>query len=118
MNIMNNEKSSEELFKELMNRGPYSVALARAALLCGRKAKDYQLDDNNYFLDNLNVEPYFPFGLKSYSHMINLKSKRIVSLSNKDFNQREFESILDSALDLINYSAFLIIYLSKNKFKE
>lgn len=60
------------------------------------------------------LESYFPFGLKSYSQMLHVKSQRIVSIAAQDVPPN-FESVRDSAKDLINYAVFLIMWSDANE---
>ena len=62
-----------------------------------RKSKDYQ---GSQFTE----EDYFPFGHQSYIHMLHTKMLRIRSVAEQGGSQN-FESLSDSLVDLINYSA-------------
>lgn len=73
---------------------------AEAYLLQAKKARDYQGG-------GVSRDAYFPFGLKSYVHMLVTKALRLVSLANQD-TQPVHESIEDSGIDLINYAAFMV----------
>jgi hypothetical protein len=62
-------------------------------------------------------DAYFPFGHLSYGHMLNTKALRIQSLLNAMMagKQPNFEGLLDSVEDLVNYGAFYGEWLLKNK---
>ena len=76
--------------------------LKEAADLKVKKSKDYQSE-------MWKESDYFPFGDTSYIHMMWTKMLRIRSVAEKkDVN---FESLEDSLLDMINYSAMYIAYL-------
>ena len=62
-----------------------------------RKSKDYQ---GSQFTE----DDYFPFGHHSYIHMLHTKMLRIRSVAEQDGSQN-FESLTDSLIDMINYSA-------------
>lgn len=79
----------------------YTEALQQAHSLFVEKNKDYN--------GGVELESYFPFGLKSYAQMIHVKSQRIVSLSKQD-RPPTFESVKASAIDLINYAAFIMMW--------
>jgi hypothetical protein len=62
-------------------------------------------------------DAYFPFGHLSYGHMLNTKALRIQSLLNAMMAGKKpnFEGLLDSVEDLVNYGAFYGEWLLKNK---
>lgn len=63
-----------------------------------RKNQDYNA--------KVDRSSYFPMGLASYAQMIHVKSQRLVSLAASG-GAPNFESVRDTALDLINYATFL-----------
>lgn len=78
-----------------------------------KKSQDYnadRVDDPDFRLDDAREE-YFPFGAKSYVHMLHVKVKRIATVSLKE--QTNFESLEDSYVDLLAYMIFFYSYLSK-----
>ena len=76
--------------------------LKEAADLKIKKSKDYQGGQ-------WKESDYFPFKDQSYIHMMWTKMLRIRSVAEKsDVN---FESLEDSLLDMINYSAMYIAFL-------
>jgi len=76
--------------------------LKEAAELKIKKSKDYQGGQ-------WSEKDYFPFGDQSYIHMMWTKMLRIRSVAERsDVN---FESLEDSLLDMINYSAMYIAFL-------
>lgn len=62
-----------------------------------KKSKDYQ---GSQFTE----EDYFPFGHLSFIHMLHTKMLRIRSVAEQE-GQQNFESLTDSLIDMINYSA-------------
>lgn len=104
--------SLEDLLYELSLRGTDSpvAQLGIAGLLYLKKSADYNSDSKHYTLSN-----YFPFGTASYAQMIHTKSMRILSVAEKELNQKtaNFESLQDSALDMINYAMFLADHCDK-----
>ena len=56
------------------------------------------------------LEEYFPFGHKSYIHMLHTKVLRLMSLV-KARKQPSFESLEDTVNDLIAYAVFYKAYL-------
>lgn len=104
--------SLEDLLYELSLRGTGSpvAQLGIAGLLYLKKSADYNGDSKHYTLSN-----YFPFGTASYAQMIHTKSMRILSVAEKELNQKtaNFESLQDSALDMINYAMFLADHCDK-----
>jgi len=76
--------------------------LEEAAKLKIAKSKDYQ---NGMWKES----DYFPFGDTSYLHMLWTKMLRIRSVA--ESKETNFESLEDSLLDMINYSAMYISYL-------
>jgi len=91
---------SPDMSKFIENESVLS-AYDKARLICENKSADYQ--------NNVSRNEYFPFGLKSYVQMINMKNLRILSVMDKP--KINNESIKDSLLDLMNYCAFTIDYL-------
>lgn len=103
--------SLEDLLYEVSLRTGSPVAqLGIAGLLYLKKSADYNSDSKHYALSN-----YFPFGTASYAQMIHTKSMRILSVAEKELNQKtaNFESLQDSALDMINYAMFLADHCDK-----
>jgi hypothetical protein len=100
--------SSEELLKSLSKRGGHPGAVADAVLLCIRKSADYnhgQMDPHT-----IDRTSYFPFGTVSYAQMLHTKTERFVSITRKalDNEPTNFESLGDTALDIINYAGFFL----------
>ena len=102
--------SLEDLLYELSLRTSPVAQLGIAGLLYLKKSADYNSDSKHYALSN-----YFPFGTASYAQMIHTKSMRILSVAEKELNQKtaNFESLQDSALDMINYAMFLADHCDK-----
>jgi len=96
-----------DLLKALTLRGGHLEALAEAALLCVKKAEDYNAG-------TVNRDSYFPFGLQSYAQMLHTKSQRLISLCGKAESEN-FESARDTCLDLINYAGFAADWLKRTK---
>lgn len=95
---------TKQLLEELAKRSGTVKYLAKAGLIQLKKSEDYNNGQNS-------IESYFPFGLVSYSQMIHTKSQRLISLAVAEKqNNPNFESVTDTALDLINYATFLARY--------
>lgn len=106
-------ETSIQLMEEVLRKSregcdPLLAAFAEAYLLQARKAKDYNV---------ISRDAYFPLGLASFATMLNVKSMRLVSLAAKH-DTPVFESAYDTALDLINYSAFLAEWLNRQEKKN
>lgn len=103
------EASTEHLLAVLAERGGHPGALAKAALLCIRKSQDYNqgMGADPHTVDR---SAYFPFGAISYAQMLHTKSMRFNSLVKKQLNggAPNFEGLLDTALDIINYAGFYV----------
>lgn len=54
------------------------------------------------------VDDYMPFGVASYVQMVHLKTARLVSGVKQGLPAH---ALVDSALDLINYAAFLAAFI-------
>lgn len=67
---------------------------------------DFKVDDKR--------ETYFPFGDKSYVHMIWTKVLRIKNILESGENPN-FEGVSDSLIDLVAYSMFYWTYLEEKK---
>tara|TARA_R110000751_G_C13770956_1_gene480122 strand:+ start:424 stop:684 length:261 start_codon:yes stop_codon:yes gene_type:complete len=78
-------------------------ALVQAQLIMDQKSEDYAATDHAR-------SNYFPYGYYSYLHMLQMKVKRLDAVLLND-SKPNFESAADSALDLINYAAFLHAYI-------
>lgn len=92
----------EKLKKEEAMKDKAALILKEAAELKVKKSKDYQGG-------MWSEKDYFPFGDESYIHMMWTKMLRIRSVAEKE--NVNFESLEDSLLDMINYSAMYIAYL-------
>ena len=79
-----------------------AAILEEAAKLKVQKSKDYQGG-------MWKEKDYFPFGDTSYIHMMWTKMLRIRSVAEQE--NTNFESLEDSLLDMINYSAMYIAFL-------
>ena len=80
--------------------------LEEAADLKMRKSKDYQ---GSQFTE----EDYFPFGHLSYIHMMHTKMLRIRSVAEQE--STNFESLYDSLIDMVNYSAMYAAWVKNNE---
>ncbi len=65
--------------------------------LMDKKSQDYNRKGEDFTV-------YFPYGSRSYAHMVHLKAQRLLNLADTD-NTPNFESIDDSLLDIINYAS-------------
>jgi len=104
------ECSTIDLLEELQSRGGHPGALAEAALLCIHKSQDYNQDAVNMDPHKIDRSSYFPFGAISYAQMLHTKSQRFNSLALKEMRGHDanFESLRDTALDIINYAGFFV----------
>lgn len=86
-----------------------SPVLRKVAELRIRKGQDYNAGPQ--------LEDYFPFGHQSYAQMIHVKTTRIHSLLAVMAQGRRpnFDGLLDTLEDLINYSTFYAEALSSGK---
>ena len=75
------------------------------ATLVDQKDQDYNT--------GVALEEYFPFGHKSYIHMLHTKVLRLISLVQAQ-KQPNFESIEDTVDDLIAYAVFYKDYLQNS----
>jgi hypothetical protein len=80
--------------------------LREAAELKELKSKDYQGGQ-------FSEEDYFPFGHKSYIHMLHTKMLRIRSVAEQE--NTNFESLEDSLIDLCNYAAMYAAWTVNKK---
>lgn len=83
-----------------------TVAPIRA--LIAKKGQDYN--------HAVKLEEYFPFGDRSHVQMIYVKAMRLRSLVQQD-RQPNFDSVLDTAQDLLAYTAFYLDFLEKKNGK-
>ena len=83
--------------------------LKDAANLKEQKSKDYQ---GSQFTE----EDYFPFGHKSYIHMLHTKMLRIRSVAEQE--DTNFESLSDSLIDLINYASMYAAWVENEETKD
>lgn len=92
----------------LQKRGGHPGALAEAALLCIRKSQDYNPGQPD--THNVDRTSYFPFGATSYAQMLHTKANRFISIVQKQRAGEgvNFESLRDTALDIINYAGFYL----------
>lgn len=81
--------------------------LEDAAELKRKKSQDYQ---GSQFTE----EDYFPFGHLSYIHMLHTKMLRIRSVAEQEGAQN-FESLYDSLIDMVNYSAMYAAWIKNNE---
>lgn len=89
-------------------------ALKEANALCEKKSEDYNGTSSANECDPAR-NSYFPYGDKSYLHMLHTKFKRIESVALRSQDSPNYESVRDSLLDLINYSAFYVAYIDQNE---
>lgn len=76
------------------------------AQLVDKKGRDYN--------SGTTMASYFPFGHKSYVQMIFLKTMRLISLVIKE-DKPIYDSILDTAMDLVAYTIFYIKFLKEKR---
>lgn len=87
---------------------PSAKVLLEAAELQERKGRDYQ-NPNSSVVQN----DYYPRGVWSIMDIINAKYLRMVSVleTMEQGGSVNFESVEDSAVDLINYASFMVAYM-------
>jgi hypothetical protein len=96
------------LYELLIQAGGAPRALAQAGMLAERKSRDY----NGSETPGAARDKYFPLGLASYAQMIHTKSQRLLAFADTNA-EPNFESVRDTALDLINYASFLADWLER-----
>jgi len=92
------QENADEPIASLTILDTMSPAIREAVELSFRKAQDYNDGD-------VTRDDYFPFGDISYLQMLWVKMMRLRSLHDKS-EGANFESLRDTLLDMINYSAF------------
>ncbi len=85
-----------------MDRKKFLALIEPAIKLVDRKGEDY----NN----TIGLHEYFPFKDASYQQMLHVKVLRMRSILGKGA-EANFDSMLDSAYDLLNYTVFYLEYL-------
>ena len=85
--------------------------LKDAADLKAAKSKDYQGG-------MWSEADYFPYGHQSFIHMMWTKMLRIRNVVDKSDNDINFESLEDSLLDMINYSAMYCAWVENQKMED
>ena len=87
---------------------PSANILLEAADLQERKGQDY-----NGATSSVTQADYYPRGVWSILDIVNAKYLRMVSVLEQmeQGGKPNFESVEDSAIDLINYSSFLVAYM-------
>tara|TARA_Y100000766_G_C18915092_1_gene610732 strand:- start:3241 stop:3564 length:324 start_codon:yes stop_codon:yes gene_type:complete len=88
-----------------------STILKEAAELKEKKQADYQ---GNMWTE----EDYFPYGNKSYMHMIHTKYLRMRSLAETKDKKINFESLEDTLIDMAVYCAMFAAYLENKKLEN
>lgn len=104
------EMTDGEIIARLVGRDSTLGVLARAHALVIKKSQDYNqggMKDGREAA-RADRDNYFPFGHKSYIHMLHTKVQRLISLEAKrDAGQAaNFEGTFDTVLDVINYASF------------
>ena len=89
-----------------MDAQRYLAAIKPAMEIVVKKGEDY----NN----KSSIHDYFPLGDASYFQMLFIKVMRLKSLINKD-SKPNFDSKLDTIVDLINYAVFYLEYLQNQE---
>ena len=78
------------------------------------KAKEIAIKKGEDYNVGFDMDLYWLYGHKSIIHEIWKKLLRLLSLENKGFGNAENESVKDTLIDLVNYTAFLYIYLKEH----
>lgn len=86
-----------------MDRTKYLELLEPALKLVVAKGEDYN--------QKVQLHDYFPFNDYSYQQMLHMKVLRMRSVLHKG-SKPNYDSVLDSLYDLINYSIFYAEYLT------
>ena len=86
-----------------MNKIKYLELINPAMDLVVKKHEDYNAG-------GIELAEYFPLGHVSYTQMLHVKTMRLVSLC-KSERAPNFESVVDTVNDLINYAVFYLEYL-------
>lgn len=109
--------ATRDILLELVRRGGVVAQVAAAQLLVEKKSEDYN-QQGGAATNALTADrdAYFPFGAASYVQMIHVKSQRLVSLVHKtrSGDGANFEGMIDTAKDLVNYAAFLAERLDRD----
>lgn len=87
-----------------MDRLKYLELIEPAIKLVDRKGEDYN--------QTISLHEYFPFKDASYQQMLHMKVLRMRSLLGKG-SAPNFDSMLDSVYDLLNYAVFYLEYLER-----
>lgn len=85
-----------------MDRKKYLALIEPAVKLVDRKGEDYNQE--------IGLHEYFPFRDASYQQMMHVKVLRMRSILSKG-SEANFESMVDSVHDLVNYAVFYLEYL-------
>jgi hypothetical protein len=87
---------------------PSANILLEAADIQERKGQDY-----NNAVSSVEQADYYPRGVTSILDIINAKYLRMVSVleTMQAGGNINFESVEDSALDMINYASFVVAYM-------
>lgn len=89
---------------------PLLRVFADAFSICQQRASDY---NDLTAPTGITRDMYFPLGLPSYAQMLHVKSTRLLSLAAVKRGTKG-ESVKDTALDMINYAAFLAERIDRN----
>jgi hypothetical protein len=94
--------------KEQQYSRPSANILLEAAELQERKGNDY-----NNATSSVSQADYYPRGVWSILDVVNAKYLRMVSVleTMEQGGKVNFESVEDSAIDLINYASFIAAYM-------
>ena len=87
----------------------FDKAVSPIRALIAKKGEDYN--------HAVKLEEYFPFQDKSHVQMVYMKAMRLRSLVQQD-RQPNFDSVLDTAQDLLAYTAFYLQFLEKKHAKQ
>ena len=90
-----------------MDEKLYDMLVNQAKALVIRKGEDYNVA--------VDLHDSSPFGDMSYVQMLHMKVTRLRSLTAVIANGGEpnFDSVLDTTLDLLNYTVFYLDYLQQ-----
>jgi len=106
------------VLETLAEQPGYLATYAAAARLTLRKGQDYnRRRSDGADADGRERDEYFPFGELSYAQMVHVKSLRLrsLALSRREGLSPQFEGLRDTALDLMNYCAFFVDWLTRQE---
>ena len=99
----------------IAERNKYKMAKVTASTILKEAAELKEKKQADYQGDMWTEEDYFPYGNKSYMHMIHTKYLRMRSLAETEDKEINFESLEDTLVDMAVYCAMFAAYLENKK---